>query len=395
MSAVPETFAPRVDVLERPRPSVESQGSVAAEQFHAYCGSEESTVDTESACGQDEQDVPYSFGGELQRLRTNDPFADEYPSAPDVLERIITNDEFENKNATMLNAPLFQNFPMWQQPFTLTMVAPQAFNPDHGGVSYLNQPSVQSANEVPHLFMNKNEMPSQFLNKNEVPSQFESTFPLGRVRTYDPYDESESNDVHRPYGLPLVSIRNQYARFSEDSSPSIDSDTPLHSPRLGRPITPTAEWEAKDATEHLQAAKLCGGGPCRPCYDHIRGKCQNDACGYCHADVHGFRRKQKKHQRKVQMHIERSALDAHPQVACTAMLPKATGYANHHQGDAHRSGACQPCFKHIRGACTLGASCAYCHDEIHTVRHKQKKQVRSSQRTSNRYVAINGLGGEI
>merc|ERR1712048_817587 len=37
---------------------------------------------------------------------------------------------------------------------------------------------------------------------------------------------------------------------------------------------------------------------CQPCFYHMRGKCQNDNCGFCHDAVHAIRRKAKKNSRR-------------------------------------------------------------------------------------------------
>lgn len=104
---------------------------------------------------------------------------------------------------------------------------------------------------------------------------------------------------------------------------------------------------------------LCGNGRCRPCYDHIRGKCtKGDACTYCHAAIHAIRRKQRKHQRRAQAFKENlveqlDIVDSCVKTTCC-------------------NGKCQPCFRHMRGTCALGAECAYCHDLVHARGHTQR-----------------------
>jgi len=125
-----------------------------------------------------------------------------------------------------------------------------------------------------------------------------------------------------------------------------------------------------DDLEQLEAGvtgePLCGSGNrCRPCYNHIRGKCANGAaCTYCHESVHAIRRKQRKHQRRAQM----IKVDLPSDSEVTRVKPGCSSFSQHHQ--------CQPCFRYIRGLCTLGAACLYSHDPVHAQLHKQRKQTR-------------------
>jgi len=108
----------------------------------------------------------------------------------------------------------------------------------------------------------------------------------------------------------------------------------------------------------------CGSGRCRPCYDHIRGKCANGAaCNYCHAAIHAIRRKQRKHQRRAQA-FQHKVVDGVE--ALNPWMKTVCCNGAHH-------GKCQPCFRHMRGTCALGAECAYCHDPVHGIMHRQRR----------------------
>merc|ERR1712113_1201789 len=87
-------------------------------------------------------------------------------------------------------------------------------------------------------------------------------------------------------------------------------------PTMGAPTLPILTMSSTAFSAHFQAAlnssgvtlqnqdasvpqtqTHCGHGQCRPCFEHIRGRCKLvTSCGYCHGEEHKIRRKQKKHE---------------------------------------------------------------------------------------------------
>jgi len=314
-----------------------------------------------------------------------------------MLERIVTNDGFENYEDSLLlplarwenrNASMGSPFMMTPPPrapasmvlFAVTMGSPSIMMPTPPEPLAPSYKAVDFGSPHPSC---------------GVPAA-PSAFALDRPCTYDRF---ENDDVPSPRGLLWAPIRAMSEVLS--SSPSFES--PLSSPRSEIGNSPSSvvgeeshPWQAKDdAAPFVPATPLCGNGLCKPCYDHIRGRCVKDSCAYCHMPTHATRRKQKKHQRRHEMQIETKTVDARPGVGGMGAPLEAKCCAGNHHGQVHTGASCQPCFKHIRGQCALGVSCHFCHDKIHADRHKHKAQVRSSQRTSNRYVGSNGLGDEI
>merc|ERR1712194_523658 len=124
----------------------------------------------------------------------------------------------------------------------------------------------------------------------------------------------------------------------------------------------SSNGEPTTSEASADAEPLCGNGRCRPCYDHIRGKCENgEACTYCHAAIHAIRRKQRKHQRRAQAFKQNLA----------EQLDIVNSFVKTDCCNGAQHSKCQPCFRHMRGTCALGAECAYCHDLVHARGHTQ------------------------
>lgn len=190
--------------------------------------------------------------------------------------------------------------------------------------------------------------------------------------------------------LPIRSCDSMMMGVDAAGSPSCENFSITGNEKAGEPalISPplpalasvvSSNGEAAESEASISDESLCGNGQCRPCYDHIRGKCMNaDTCTYCHAPIHAIRRKQRKHQRRAQAFKQNVSDDS--QVTSPS--------ANAACGNDDQQSRCQPCFRHFRGLCVLGAECAYSHDPVHALRHNQNKQARSAKRSAGRHEVL-------